>query len=57
MRQETLGLSRFLQLVRRAWTAVAEVALVTLVAGIVFAVLHPPVLTSTATVLLAPSAR
>ncbi len=54
MRQETLGLSRFLQLVRRAWTAVGEVAVVTLVAGIVFAVLHPPVLTSTATVLLAP---
>ena len=54
MGQETLGLSRFLQLVRRAWTAVAEVAVVTLVAGIVFAVLHPPVLTSTAAVLLAP---
>ena len=54
MRQETLGLSRSLQLVRRAWTAVGEVAVVTLVAGTVFAVLHPPALTSTATVLLAP---
>ena len=54
MRQETLGLSRFLQLVRRAWTAVGEVAVVSLVAGIVFAAVHPPTLTSTAAVLLAP---
>ena len=52
MRQETLGLSRFLQLVRRAWTAVGEVAVVSLVAGIVFAALHPPMLTSTALVVL-----
>ena len=53
MRQETLGLSRFLQLVRRAWTAVGEVAVVSLVAGIVFAALHPPMLTSTALIVLA----
>jgi capsular polysaccharide biosynthesis protein len=52
MRQETLGRSRFLQLVRRAWTAVGEVAVVSLVAGIVFAALHQPVLTSTALVVL-----
>jgi uncharacterized protein involved in exopolysaccharide biosynthesis len=52
MRQEMPGLSRFLQRVRRAWTAVGEVAAVSLVAGIVFAVLHPPMLTSTVTVLL-----
>lgn len=52
MRQETPGLSRFLQLVRRAWTAVGEVAVVSLVAGIVFAALHPPMLTSTALVVL-----
>jgi capsular polysaccharide biosynthesis protein len=53
MRQETLGLSRFPQLVRRAWTAVGEVAAVSLVAGIVFAAVHPPMLTSTAVVVLA----
>jgi capsular polysaccharide biosynthesis protein len=52
MRQETLGLSRFLQPVRRVWTAVGEVAVVSLIAGIVFAVLHPPMLTSAALVVL-----
>jgi uncharacterized protein involved in exopolysaccharide biosynthesis len=54
MRQETPGLSGFLQLVRRVWIAVGEVAVVSLVAGIVFAAVHPPMLTSTAVVLLAP---
>jgi capsular polysaccharide biosynthesis protein len=57
MSQETLGLSRFLQLVRRVWTAVGEVAAVSLVAGIVFAALHPPMLTSTAVVLLPVSVQ
>lgn len=54
MRQETRDLSRFLQVVRRVWTAVGEVAVVGLVAGIVFAALHPPVLTGTALVVLPP---
>jgi uncharacterized protein involved in exopolysaccharide biosynthesis len=57
MRQETLSLSRFLQLVWRAWTAVGEVAVVSLVAGIVFAAVHPPMFTSTALVLLPQSAQ
>ncbi len=52
MRQETLRLSRFPQLVRRVWATVAEVAVVGLAAGVVFAALHPPVLTSTALVVL-----
>jgi uncharacterized protein involved in exopolysaccharide biosynthesis len=51
MRQRTPGLSRFMRLWRR-WAAVGEVAVVSLVAGIAVAVLHPPTLTSTAAVLL-----
>ena len=54
MRQETLNLSRFLQPVRRVWTAVGEVAVASLVAGILFAAVHPPMLTSTALVVLPP---
>ena len=50
MRQETLGLSRFRQFVLMG--VVGEVAVVGLVAGVVFAVLHPPMLTSTALVVL-----
>jgi capsular polysaccharide biosynthesis protein len=50
MRRETLGLSRFRQFVLMG--VVGEVAMVGLVAGIVFAVLHPPMLTSTALVVL-----
>ena len=50
MRQETLGLSRFRQFV--VMGVVGEVAAVGLVTGIVFAALHPPMLTSTALVVL-----
>lgn len=50
MRQETLGVSRFLQFVLMG--VVGEVALAGLITGVVFAVLHPPMLTSTAAVLL-----
>jgi capsular polysaccharide biosynthesis protein len=50
MRQETLGLSRFRQFVLMG--VVGEVAVAGLVAGIVFAALHPPLLTSTALVAL-----
>jgi capsular polysaccharide biosynthesis protein len=50
MRQETLGVSRFLQFVLMG--IVGEVAMMGLLAGIVFAALHPPMLTSTAAVLL-----
>jgi hypothetical protein len=50
MRQQTLGLSRFRQFVLMG--VVGEVAVVGLVTGIVFAALHPPLLTSTAAVLL-----
>jgi capsular polysaccharide biosynthesis protein len=57
MRQETLGLSRFLPLVRRVWAYVGEVAVVSLAAGIVFAALHPPMLTSTALVVLPQNAQ
>jgi capsular polysaccharide biosynthesis protein len=57
MRQDTLGLSRFLQLLRCVWTAVGEVAAVSLVAGVVFAALHPPMLTSTALVVLPVSSQ
>ena len=52
MRQETLGLSKFWQFVLMG--VVGEVAVVGLVVGTVFAVLHPPMLTSTALVVLAP---
>jgi hypothetical protein len=50
MRQQTLGVSRFRRLVLIG--VVGEVAVVGLVTGIVFAALHPPMLTSTAAVLL-----
>ena len=50
MRQETLGVSRFRQFVLMG--VVGEVALAGLITGVVFAVLHPPMLTSTAAVLL-----
>jgi len=50
MRLETLGVSRFRQFVLMG--VVGEVAVVGLVTGIVFAALHPPMLTSTAAVLL-----
>ena len=45
MRQETLGVSRFRQFVLMG--VVGEVALAGLITGVVFAVLHPPMLTST----------
>ena len=50
MRQETSGVSRFLRFVLMG--VVGEVALAGLITGVVFAVLHPPMLTSTAAVLL-----
>lgn len=50
MRQQTLGVSRFRQFVLMG--VVGEVAVVGLITGIVFAALHPPVLTSTAAILL-----
>jgi capsular polysaccharide biosynthesis protein len=50
MRQQTLGPSRFRQFV--VMGVVGEVAVVGLVTGIVFAAIHPPMLTSTALVLL-----
>jgi capsular polysaccharide biosynthesis protein len=50
MRQQTPGLSRFRQFVLMG--VVGEVAVVGLVTGIVFAALHPPMLTGTAVVLL-----
>jgi capsular polysaccharide biosynthesis protein len=50
MRQDTLGLSRFRQFVLMG--VVGEVAVVGLITGIVFAALHPPMLTSTVVVLL-----
>ena len=50
MRQETLGVSRFRQFVLMG--VVGEVALAGLITGVVFAVLHPPMLTSTVAVLL-----
>jgi capsular polysaccharide biosynthesis protein len=50
MRQQTPGVSRFRRFVLMG--VVAEVAVVGLVTGVVFAVLHPPLLTGTAVVLL-----
>ena len=50
MRQQTPGLSRFRQFVLMG--VVGEVAVVGLVTGTVFAAIHPPMLTSTAAVLL-----
>jgi capsular polysaccharide biosynthesis protein len=50
MKQQTVGVSRFRQFVLMG--VVGEVAVVGLVAGIVFAALHTPLLTSTAAVLL-----
>ena len=53
MRQKTLGVSRFLQFVLMG--VVGEVALAGLITGVVFTVLHPPMLTSTVAVLLQQS--
>jgi capsular polysaccharide biosynthesis protein len=55
MSQETLDLRRSLQIVRRHRTAVGVAAALGLLAGAAFTVLSPPMLSSTALVVLPPS--